>query len=176
MEKLLSWFCLKSVPGIGNHLFKGLIDRFHLPEVVFQASRQELLEIEGISKRQAAAILNYKAPAGIKAELEQTDQKGFRIITLADSVYPPLLKEIPDPPPFLYVSGTLDGSSKNIAVVGSRNPTAYGISATQNLCADLSAHGITIVSGMAVGIDTAAHRGALEDIEHSGFLDHCHHF
>jgi DNA processing protein len=76
-------------------------------------------------------------------------------------LYPPLLKEIPDPPPFLYVSGTLDGSPKNIAVVGSRNPTAYGISITQKLCADLSAHDITIISGMAVGIDTAAHRGAL---------------
>ena len=161
MDKLLPWFCLKSVPGIGNHLFKRLIDRFHLPEAVFQASRHELLEIEGISQRQADAILNYEAPGSIKTELEQADQKGFEIITQADSAYPPLLKEIPDPPPFLYVSGSLDGSSKNIAVVGSRNPTAYGISATQNLCADLTAHGITIVSGMAVGIDTAAHRGAL---------------
>jgi DNA processing protein len=161
MDKLLPWFCLKSVPGIGNHLFKRLIDRFHLPEAVFQASRHELLEIEGISQRQADAILNYEAPGSIKTELEQTDQKGFKIITQADSAYPPLLMEIPDPPPFLYVSGSLDGSSKNIAVVGSRNPTAYGISATQNLCADLTAHGITIVSGMAVGIDTAAHRGAL---------------
>jgi DNA processing protein len=161
MDKLLPWFCLKSVPGIGNHLFKRLIDRFHLPEAVFQASRHELLEIEGISQRQADAILNYEAPGSIKTELEQTGQKGFEIITQADSAYPPLLKEIPDPPPFLYVSGSLDGSSKNIAVVGSRNPTAYGISATQNLCADLTAHGITIVSGMAVGIDTAAHRGAL---------------
>ena len=163
MDKLLSWFCLKSVPGIGNLLFKRLIDRFHQPEVVFQASRHELLEIEGISKRQADAILNYKTPASIKAELEQTDQKGFTIITLADSAYPPLLKEIPDPPPFLYVSGSLDDSSKNIAVVGSRNPTAYGISATQNLCAGLAALGITIVSGMAVGIDTAAHHGALAE-------------
>lgn len=161
MDNLHSWFCLKNVPGIGNHLFKRLIDRFHLPEVVFQASQQELLEVEGISKRQATAILNYKAPQSIKAELDQANQKGYKIITLADSLYPPLLKEIPDPPPFLYVSGTLDGSPKNIAVVGSRNPTAYGISTTQKLCADLCAHDITIVSGMAVGIDTAAHRGAL---------------
>ena len=161
MGKLHPWFCLKSVPGIGNHLFKRLIDRFSLPEAVFQASQQELLEVEGISKRQAAAILNYKAPFSIKAELDQANQKGYKIITLADSLYPPLLKEIPDPPPFLYVSGTLDGSPKNIAVVGSRNPTAYGISITQKLCADLSAHDITIISGMAVGIDTAAHRGAL---------------
>jgi DNA processing protein len=161
MDKLYSWFCLKNVPGIGNHLFKRLIDRFSLPEAVFQASQQELLEVEGISKRQSAAILNYKVPQSIKAELDQVNQKGYKIVTLADSLYPPLLKEIPDPPPFLYVSGTLDGSPKNIAVVGSRNPTAYGISTTQKLCADLCAHDINIVSGMAVGIDTAAHRGAL---------------
>jgi DNA processing protein len=161
MDKLYPWLCLKNVPGIGNHLFKRLIERFSLPEAVFQASQQELLEVEGISKRQSAAILNYQAPVSIKTELDQANQKGYKIITLADSWYPPLLKEIPDPPPFLYVSGTLDGSSKNIAVVGSRNPTAYGISTTQKLCADLSAHGITIISGMAVGIDTAAHQGAL---------------
>jgi DNA processing protein len=161
MDKLHPWLWLKNVPGIGNHLFKRLIDRFNLPEVVFQSSQQELLEVEGITKRQSAAILNYKAPQSIKAELDQANQKGYKIITLADSLYPPLLREIPDPPPFLYVSGRLDGSPKNIAVVGSRNPTAYGISTTQKLCADLCAHGITIVSGMAVGIDTAAHRGAL---------------
>jgi DNA processing protein len=161
MDNLLSWFCLKSVPGIGNHLFKRLIDRFHSPEGVFQASQQELLQVEGLSKRQAAAIPDYKAPQRIKAELEQINQKGYKIITLLDSLYPPLLREIPDPPPFLYVSGRLDGSPKNIAVVGSRNPTAYGISTTQKLCADLSAYHITIVSGMAVGIDTAAHQGAL---------------
>jgi DNA processing protein len=161
MDKLLPWFCLKNVPGIGNHLFKRLIDRFHLPDVVFKASQQALLEVEGISKRQSAAILNYKAPQSIKVELDRAHQKGYKIITLADSLYPPLLREIPDPPPFLYVSGSLDGSPKNIAVVGSRHPTAYGISATQKLCADLSAHGVTVVSGMAVGIDTAAHQGAL---------------
>ncbi|MGD2036865.1 MAG: DNA-processing protein DprA [Desulfobacterales bacterium] len=161
MDKLLSWFCLKNVPGIGNHLFKRLIDRFIKPEVVFQASQQELLEVEGITKQQAAAIVNYKAPQSIEAELDQANQKGYKIITLIDSSYPQLLREIPDPPPFLYVSGRLDGSPKNIAVVGSRNPTAYGISTTQKLCADLSANDITIVSGMAVGIDTAAHQGAL---------------
>jgi DNA processing protein len=71
------------------------------------------------------------------------------------------LREIPDPPPYLYVSGNLDGSPKNIAVVGSRNATDYGISTTQKLCADLSAFDITIISGMALGIDTAAHQGAL---------------
>lgn len=161
MHKLLPWFCLKSVPGIGNHLFKRLIDRFELPQMVFQASEEELIAVEGISARQAAAIQNFKAPDSIRRELDQMNQKGLCITTLADPEYPSLLREIPDPPPFLYVSGNLDGSPKNIAVVGSRNATSYGISTTQKLCADLCAYGITIVSGMAIGIDSAAHHGAL---------------
>ncbi|MGD9054737.1 MAG: DNA-processing protein DprA [Desulfobacterales bacterium] len=161
MENLLPWFCLKDVPGIGNHLFKRLIERFGSPQRVFQVTPQELLAVEGISKHLATAILNFKVPQWIKAELDQIHQKGFSVITLTDGSYPSLLREIPDPPPILYISGSLAGSDKNVAVVGSRNATAYGISATQNLCADLAAFDITIVSGMALGIDTAAHQGAL---------------
>ena len=88
-------------------------------------------------------------------------KKKINVTTLTDPAYPALLREIPDPPPYLYVSGNLDGSPRNIAVVGSRNATEYGISTTQKLCADLSAFGLSIISGMAVGIDTAAHHGAL---------------
>ena len=161
MDKLLPWFYLKEVPGIGNHLYKRLIDRFNSPEVVFQSSPQQLLEVDGITARQAAAILNYKPADRIKAELNQTNQKGYKIITLNNPTYPALLREIPDPPPLLYICGTLDGGEKNIAVVGSRNATAYGITATHRLCADLAAFHLTIVSGMAIGIDTAAHQGAL---------------
>lgn len=161
MDNLLPWFDLKSVPGIGNHLYKRLIDRFNSPESVFRSSPQQLLEVEGISANQATAILNYKPADRIKAELDLVGQKGYKIITLNDPAYPALLREIPDPPPLLYVCGTLEGSGKNIAVVGSRNATAYGISATQKLCADLVTFAMTIVSGMAIGIDTAAHQGAL---------------
>jgi DNA processing protein len=160
-DKLLSWFCLKCVPGIGNHLFKRLINRFNLPESVFQASEEELLQVDGISARQVAAIQNFKMPDSVKRELAQVDQKKIRVTTLTDPEYPALLREIPDPPPYLYVSGILDGSPRNVAVVGSRNATEYGTSITQKLCADLTAFGITIISGMAIGIDTAAHRGAL---------------
>ena len=120
-----------------------------------------MIQVEGISARQAELIKNFKTPDSIRRELDQINQKGLGIITLTDSEYPSLLREIPDPPPFLYVSGNLEGSLRNIAVVGSRNATAYGISTAQNLCADLSSFGITIISGMAIGIDTAAHQGAL---------------
>jgi DNA processing protein len=161
MENILPWFILKSVPGVGNHLYKRIINRFKSPEAAFGASLNELTKIEGISENLAVAILKHKASEKIKKEIELTATKSFRIITMNDMGYPPLLLEIPDPPPFLYVSGTLDGSSNNIAVVGSRNATDYGVSTTKTLCSDLASYNLTIVSGMARGIDTAAHEGAL---------------
>ena len=161
MDNLLPWLFLKHVPGIGNHLFKRLIEHFGSPQRIFQVTPPELMAVEGISKHLAAAILNYKAPEWIATELDRVHQKGYTVVTLADTSYPLLLREIPDPPPLLYVCGNLAVAKKNIAVVGSRNATEYGISAAQKLCADLTAFDITIVSGMALGIDSAAHQGAL---------------
>jgi DNA processing protein len=100
-------------------------------------------------------------PRKVTAELDLLAHKHYRITTQADPDYPQLLREIPDPPPFFYVSGRLNSSALKIAVVGSRNATQYGLTTTKNLCADLAALGITIVSGMARGIDTAAHQGAM---------------
>lgn len=161
MEDILPWFALKSVPGVGNHLFKRLIDSFKSPSMVFQARQSDLLEIDGMSPRLVSAVKQHKVPEHVKEDLRLAVQKGFKIVTMTDADYPALLREIPDPPPFLYVFGDLDGSTMNIAVVGSRNATAYGISTTKRLCRDLASIGMTVVSGMAVGIDTAAHRGAL---------------
>jgi DNA processing protein len=161
MDTLLPWFSLKRVPGIGNHLFKRLIHRFKSPELVLEASLENLLQVEGVTSRVATAIRNHKISEDIHRELERIDQKRIQIVTMTDPQYPPLLREIPDPPPYLYVYGLLEGSNGNIAVVGSRNATAYGMTTTRNLCADLAVRGMAIVSGMARGIDTAAHEGAL---------------
>lgn len=161
MEKLLPWFTLKSISGVGNHLFKRLIKRFGSPELVFQAPQDKLFAVEGMTRPVASAVLNHKIPDYAKKELDLVAQKGYKIITMLDDAYPSLLLRIPDPPPFLYVSGHLDNSINSIAVVGSRNATDYGISTTKRLCADLAFRKITVVSGMARGIDTAAHNGAL---------------
>ena len=158
---MLPWFVLKSVPGIGNHLFKRLIDCFNSPENVFEASGKDLLEVEGITPRLVAAIKHHKVRDSVKKDLDLVIKKGYKIVTMADTDYPSLLLQIPDPPPFLYVFGSLNGSSKNIAVVGSRNATEYGISTTRRLCKNLALLNMTIVSGMAIGIDSAAHQGAL---------------
>lgn len=160
-DKWFPWFALKSIPGIGNILFKRLLDRFSSPEKVFNASIQDLSQIIGISPNLAARIKSFKFKKSIRKEIDYVIEKGFHIITFSDMDYPPLLRQIPDPPPFLYVSGKLFPKSSNIAVVGSRNPTDYGISATKRLAENLVICGFTIVSGMARGIDSAAHEGAL---------------
>ena len=161
MDSIRPWFYLKSVPGVGNLLCKRLIDRFKSPENVIQASDEELRQVDGLTDRHVVALKNHRMPDSVEAELALVANKDYRIVTLTDSNYPRLLREIPDPPPFLYVYGRLEGHSGNLAVVGSRNATAYGLSTTHNLCASLASHNLTIVSGMARGIDTAAHEGAL---------------
>ena len=158
---VLAWFILKSVPGVGNLLFKRLIDHFKSPENVLQASHQELVQISGVSRRLADAILSHKTPDSVKRDLELALSKNYRIITQTDPDYPLLLHQIPDPPPFLYVHGCLDGKADYIAVVGSRNATSYGLTAGRRLCRGLGAMNFGIVSGMALGIDTAAHQGAM---------------
>lgn len=142
-------------------MIKRLIDRLESPEGVFQATSDELLQVDGMSPRLVRSIQRHKTPDSVRRDFDLAMAKGFGIITLADSAYPRLLREIPDPPPFLFVSGSMGDDPKPLAVVGSRNATRYGISTTRKLCADLASLGFTIVSGMAKGIDTAAHEGAL---------------
>jgi len=161
MQKLLPWFRLKSVPGVGNHLFKRLIEQFTLPENVFSASAGELLQVEGVSHRLLEAIRHHRLADDIHRELDLVQKKGYRVVTMRDSAYPRLLREIPDPPPYLYVFGHLESTIRNVAVVGSRHATHYGLATTKRLCAELVALDMNVVSGMARGIDTAAHEGAL---------------
>ncbi|MCP4578736.1 MAG: DNA-protecting protein DprA, partial [Deltaproteobacteria bacterium] len=89
-------------------------------------------------------------------------KKGFNVISMGSPSYPALLHQLPDPPPVLYVSGTLDSDTHNIAMVGSRNATHYGLSMANQLSMDLATKGFTIVSGMAIGVDTASHMGAID--------------
>jgi DNA processing protein len=158
---LLPWFELKAVPGVGNHLFKRLIECFGSPAAALRAPAAELERVEGISRRTVEAMSSHRATDAGRFEIEAACRGGFGIVTMTDPAYPRLLREIPDPPPMLYVHGELQSLERTIAVVGSRHATAYGVDTTHRLCADLAAVGFTVVSGMAVGIDAAAHEGAL---------------
>ncbi len=165
MERLFPWFRLKQVPGIGNSLFKRLLEHFSSPERVFNADINDLAKVDGISRHMAETILGRQDSAiskELEKELEILEKKGYRIHTILDSEYPRLLREIPDPPPLLYVHGILDEDNPAIAVVGCRNASAYGIMTGTRLAMDLASLNITVVSGMAMGIDTAAHNGAMK--------------
>jgi len=161
MENPAAWLSLKQVPGIGNLLFKRLIDHFQHPDQVLTAPEKSLTRVEGITVRLAQAIARHRPSEKIQRELDRIEQSGYQLVTLHHPSYPPLLREIPDPPPVLYVHGTLPVHTDSIAVVGSRNATQYGLETTRSLCRELALAGICVVSGMAVGIDTAAHEGAL---------------
>jgi DNA processing protein len=161
MQYLVPWFTLKSAPGIGNLLFRRLIECFGTPERVLKASRHRLEQVDGISSRLATAICRHRTPDGIYREIDAIARSKFRVLTQNDESYPQLLLHIPDPPPVLYLHGRLQTSACHIAVVGSRMATAYGRTTTRRLCGQLVDHGMVIASGMARGIDTCAHEGAL---------------
>jgi DNA processing protein len=161
MQDISLWISLKSVPGVGNLIFKRLIDRFGSPAGVLCAPENEIARIQGISRRLVSAIRSHHLQAAVMDELKRAADAGCEIVPLTDPCYPPLLRQIPDPPPYLYAFGELSAPCRAVAVVGSRHATEYGITTTRRLCSDLAARGIEVVSGMARGIDTAAHEGAL---------------
>ncbi|NVM57808.1 MAG: DNA-processing protein DprA, partial [Desulfobacterales bacterium] len=161
MESVRHWLALKTVLGVGNRLFLHLVKHFGGPENAFKASKDELLKVEGVNPRLASMIADHKVPGKVEEDLDLVRKNGFKIITFSDPDYPALLRHIHDPPPLLYVYGTLRADSLNIAIVGSRNATSYGRTVTEQLSGDLVQRGFTVVSGMARGIDSAAHIGAL---------------
>lgn len=162
MSDLYYWIALRFVFGIGNINYKNLINHFGSPEKALQATTDELEQVEGITSRAIESIRNFKPGTEIEHEIELIGKKSVTIITLNDPAYPENLKNIYDPPPFLYVKGGITKNDANaIAVVGSRNASEYGISATERISRELARSGLTIVSGMARGIDSTAHYGAL---------------
>jgi DNA processing protein len=161
MEAIFPWMALKHVPGVGNHLFKSLMDRFGTPQKVFEATSQDLTGVEGISGQLAGTILGFRAGDSIQREMDAAAELNCRIITLTNPQYPELLRAIHDPPPYLYVKGDLGDTEISIAVVGSRQASSYGLAVARRLSADLASMGLVVVSGMARGIDAAAHEGAL---------------
>ena len=155
------WIALKSIDGVGSVGFKNLVDACGHPRNVFNASLQTLTVIPGIGPKTAANVKDFKGWHKIEEELDLLKNYDARLITYRDSLYPRGLLNIHDFPPFLYVKGSLKENDVNIAVVGSRMASTYGKFSTERLCRELATNGITVVSGMARGIDSAAHKGAL---------------
>jgi DNA processing protein len=157
------WIALNMTPGIGPRAAAKLLERFGSAEAVFNATRAELeslrLRPEAIESIRARDL--FEKAAG---EIERVRGLGADVLLLDDGVYPALLREIFDPPITLYLKGAWDAcfNSPCVAIVGSRRCSTYGQNAASMLARDLASRGVTIVSGLARGIDAAAHRGALE--------------
>lgn len=160
-EEELHWIALRLLPGLGTRNAGKLIARFRGPQAVFRASRTEL-EAAGLSGALAQSITSGCSFEDAVIQQEKMLATATVAVPISDARYPPLLREIFDPPILLFARGRLELLQSTLfGVVGTRRPTPYGLAATERLSGDLARAGLAIVSGMARGIDTAAHKSAL---------------
>jgi DNA processing protein len=158
---LLEWLSLTLTPGLGPTRSRKLVEHFGGPEAIFRASLTEL-EAAGIQTVSAQSLATGKSAELAREEIARASAAGVHLISMHDPFYPPRLKEIYDPPLVLYVQGNPEVLTQpGIAMVGTRHPTPYGSGMAERLGCDLAAQGLVIISGMARGIDTASHRGAI---------------
>ncbi|MGH8744603.1 MAG: DNA-processing protein DprA [Burkholderiales bacterium] len=156
-----SWLALSLLPGLGDESFRKLLVAFGEPKKILTASSTELSRI--VPLKIARCISENSGLSSIHDALNWLKGDSNHLVTLADQNYPQLLLQIPDPPPLLYVKGRLDLLNQPaLAIVGSRNATPQGVANAESFARALSDAGLSIVSGMALGIDAAAHRGGLK--------------
>lgn len=158
-DGLAAWLRLTLIPGIGGETQRKLLAAFGLPAAIFAAGR---LAARAVVGERADLLFDFDPAEGVDRSRAWAAQPGQHIVTLADAAYPPALLEIADPPTLLYVRG--DPAllrQRGLAVVGSRNATPQGMQTAESFSRTLAGSGLAIVSGLALGIDAAAHRGAL---------------
>ena len=159
--KALPWLALVMTPGLGPTRARRLVDHFGGADAVLSASLTEL-EAAGLQAVSAQSLGTGKSIELAQEELARATSGGVKVVALGDPAYPQRLKEIYDPPLVLYVRGNVETLAvPGIAVVGTRHPTPYGSGMAERLACDLAVRGLSIISGMARGVDTAAHRGAI---------------
>ncbi len=163
-DSLEHWLTLRHTPGVGNATFHALLSTFGTVNAALNASHKQLSTVA--IKTDALNALGKSLKPDISADLDWLTQEDYHhIITLFDETYPAALKELPDAPPILYVRGDIDYLKQpQLAMVGSRNPTAAGRNTAREFAKHLSNAGITITSGLASGIDGASHEGALQGL------------
>ncbi len=161
-DELVQNVRLALLPGVGPRLRKALLARFGSPASVWNATKNELQAVEGIGPKIAASILAARDEIDALAELRLAGENGIDVLTEAAADYPRLLREIHDPPGVLFRRGKPNPQDElAVAIVGTRHATRYGLAQAERLAGSLARVGFTVVSGLARGIDAAAHRGAL---------------
>ena len=158
-DGLAAWLRLTLIPGIGGETQRKLLAAFGLPEAIFAAGR---LATRAVAGDRADLLFDFDPAESVDRSMAWAAQPGQHIVTLADAEYPKALLEIAEPPCLLYVRGNPGLLEKRgLAVVGSRNATPQGVQTAENFAKALAGKGLAIISGLALGIDAAAHRGAL---------------
>ena len=162
MDPRESLVALNMIEHVGPVRVRQLLEHFGDAPAILRASKSQLLQVRGIGEETAEAIANWEKTVNLSSELKRIQEYGCHILTQTDADYPDLLRQIYDPPIVLYVKGRLSARDKNaVAMVGSRLTTHYGLETARKLAYQLAYVGVTVVSGGARGIDTAAHQGAL---------------
>ncbi len=179
MDNLAYLNALNCLPFLGPRRITALIRHFKTAQIAWEAPERDLQKVEGVSGL-ASRIIEARKKIDPYREWARIEEHGVNCAGVDSPEYPVLLRELPCPPPVLYYRGALNrGCISSIAIVGSRRSTFYGKEVAQRLAGELAAAGVDVVSGMALGIDTAAHRGCLEN---SGYtvavlgcgLNHCY--
>jgi len=166
VEERALWLAWAQIPGVGSILIQRLKQHFGTLAEAWQASRNELLAVEGVGLQIADTILTERQRLNPTVLLQQHEQANAGFWTPADPDYPQILLEIPDPPPVLYYRGKVNpmenrGQVPMVAIVGTRSPSDYGRRWTRRFASTLSQQGFSVVSGLAEGIDTEAHRSCI---------------
>ena len=155
------WLALSLVPGVGTTRFIRLLARFGTPGAVLRASEAALAEVAG--EKLAQRIRQYKDAVDLEGQVRLMGRYDAHLVTMDDPAYPPHLAEIYSPPMVFFARGALHEADQYcVAIVGTRNASSYGLHMAKKLASELAARGVTVASGLAAGIDAAAHEGALE--------------
>lgn len=158
----IPWLALTHVPGLGGATLRRLLERFGSVEAILVADPAELAAVIRLRQETIAALQNLSLEA-VEAELAALFEADITLLTWDDPDYPAALHDLPDPPPVLFLKGALlPQDERAVAIVGSRQASQPGIATARRLGEELAAAGLTVVSGLALGIDTAAHQGALD--------------
>ena len=163
MEDRFAYITLNMIAGLGPVSVRRLVETLGSPKAILEAEREDLMKARGVGEKLALKIVTQRDSIDFAAEIDRAAEIGARIITPLDDEYPKALKAIHGPPLALYIQGKLlPEDDKALGIVGSRSTSHYGLSAADRLAFQLGQTGFTVVSGLARGTDTAAHRGALK--------------
>ncbi|MBV8642265.1 MAG: DNA-protecting protein DprA [Verrucomicrobia bacterium] len=162
MTRKEAFIALNMVPHLGPVHLRRLLDVFGSPDRVLAAGRNELQGVEGLNQALIDSLVSWESVVNLQQELVHVQEFGATVLTLDDTEYPTLLRQIHDPPTVLYIWGKLESRDQHaIGVVGSRRTSHYGLECAKKLSYQIAYSGLTVISGLARGIDTAAHQGAL---------------